>query len=806
MGLDRTPEQLIKAGLAALKQKDYKRAIATFQQLSQADSISTTHRLKAQMGLIRTYEAQGDTVLAQKLCNPLLASRSPAIRQWADDKIKQLAVDHNSPSEQLNRNSETASASGFIPETAGFIPFTAGQSPTKQTPPQELPKSKAISPESPTDSQSSLFHYQTLNSRRNIGAQDINSAKPVNHNNAVTTTPIPAKPSSPPPSKSPDPITSKEQQKDPFSHQPSVLTTDEVRNWPQGDRLTTLKSLGKVNMGRLWFAQLATISIVFLVVRWLVKTVLTSTGNYLQFLSRLLPIVNIRVSSFFWEPQIWSVLIGLGVLTIAATWLWPLLLRPANQITSAQLQTYSPEAVQLLRRLFTKRRWPLPKIQLLASELPLIFSYGWRPRYGQLVVSQGLLDLMEPDELATLIMYEISRWSTIDWVFFSTHGLLLQSCHRTYWFFARWGKERPIMLRFMAGALATLSYSIFWLLTKSGCGLARTRIPYQDRTATELTGNPNGLVRALAKLSTAMADAVTQQGYTPSLLESLESMLPVGPEHTGASVQHYVWGTLNPLRHWLSINQAHPPLGDRLYTLSAYGRHWRLKPSLNFAQLQLRNSSRVLSEKDWNNLLLQGGAWSGLVIGLAAALMMWLIGAIATSLDFALLSWLYKDHSILIGIPLICASTGQLLRINQFFPEIANISSTNEKQLTTWLTDPSLIPINYRPIKISGTLTGRPALANWLGQEWRLQTSKSSIKLHHTSYLGPLSNVKGLGPLLHQNLQVTGWFRRGHHLWIDIDQLRSQQNQTKASQHPIWSVITSLIPLSYGLWLLFRGG
>ncbi|ESA38052.1 zn-dependent protease with chaperone function [Leptolyngbya sp. Heron Island J] len=837
MGLDKSPEQLIKVGLAALKQKDYERAISTFQQLSQSGEVSTNYRLKAQMGLIRAYKAQGNNVRAHELCQPLLNSRSPAIRQWAHDKVKQLDAEI-SPQQSHNISDV---ASGFVPETSGFVPFQSepegdtdksADKPIKDRPSlnkvsnTESPSLDNISDSTGTH-RSSLFHYQTLNRREILELEDGNAPKTPdgsdNNNPSIATTPsssiattpsssIATTPSSsiattpsPPPNPLEDPTQIVPEQSQDVLPNRLKSTANGPETWAKGDRLNRLKSLGKVSVGRLWFAQMTTIPILFLVVRWLVATALTSTGNYLQFLRRLLPI-NFRVSNIFWEPQYWTVLISLGILTIAATWLWPLLLRPTDQLTSSKLQTYSPEAVQLLRRLCAKRRWPFPKIQLISSELPLIFSYGWRPRYGQLVVSQGLLDQLEPDELAALIMYEMSHWSTLDWVFLSTHGLLLQGLHRAYWFLARWGTERSRSLRLAAGGVATLSYSLFWLLAKVGCGLARTRVPYRDRTTAELTGNPNGLVRALAKIAYTMTAAVDQQGYTPPLLESLDLMLPVGPHRAGKSARDYAWGALNPLRHWLSINQARPPLGDRLYTLSAYGRHWRLKPSLSFAHLQLNNGSRGLSGEDWRNLLVQGGAWSGLAIGLGIAVIMWLIGAIATSLDFPLLAWFYQDQSILIGIPLICAATGQLLRINPFFPEIADIPPTSDKKLTTWQTDPTLIPLSQRPIKISGTLTGRPDLANWLGQEWRLQTTQGSIALHYMPYLGPLSNTRELVPLLNQHLQVTGWFRRGHQLWIDIDQIQTQPNQIKPSQHPIWSVIISLISLSYGLWIIFRGG
>ncbi|MEL6228484.1 MAG: M48 family metalloprotease [Cyanobacteria bacterium J06627_3] len=845
MDLDRSPEQLIKAGLAALKQKDYGRAIATFQQLRQTEHISTSHRIKAQMGLIQTYEAQGNHGQAQILCKPLLESRSQAIRQWAYDKLHQLASDTAPPSvEQSVNNAEIHQGSGFIPFSAtsstvdpappttiapltddglkkntaaaqttsqeGSEQFVTHSSPGKgahgkstNSPAQDIANSQPRPP--------SLFHYQTLNSTQGSNFTEVASiSEPSSKTDSKT--------GSDTDSASPSPVAQRavvisaperrvkgnfNRQQQPTSNL-TQASLEGPKTWPQGTRLSTLKSLGKVNMGRLWFAQLTTIPILFFVVRWLVRIAVTLVRDFIQFFDRLLPI-NLRPAAFFWGPQTWTVIIGLGLLTIAAPWLWSWLLRPASTLTGEQLETYSPESNQLLRRLCTKRRWPLPKIQLLASELPLIFSYGWRPRYGRLVVSQGLLDQLEADELAAVIIYEISHWSTLDWVLLSTHGLLLQGCHRVYWGMAQWGENRPTLSKVFAGTLSTVSYGIFWLLAKVGCGLPRTRTPYRDRTTAELTGNPNGLVRALAKLSAAMAEAVAQQGYTPPLLESLDLMLPVGPGEVAASGQYFAWGAFNSLRHWLSINQAHPPLGDRLYTLGAYGRHWRLKPSLNFAHLRLKNGSREFSPDDWQNLLLQGGAWSGLIVGLGVSVMMWVLGAIATRFDVPLLAWLYQDRSILISMPLIGAATGQLLRINPFFPETAASPSTNATKLAQWQTDPELTPINSRPVKISGTLTGRPALANWLGQEWRLGTTHGSIKLHHTGYLGPISNINGLADWLHQPINITGWFRRGHHMWIDIDRIQTHQNQIKLAHHPLWSTIVSLLPLFYGLWLIFRG-
>ncbi|MBT9312305.1 M48 family metallopeptidase [Leptothoe kymatousa] len=837
MGIEKSPEQLIKAGLTAFKQKHYGRAIAIFQGLRQDKAIAMGYRLKAQMGLIRTYEAQGDAAKAKQLCQSLLQSKSQSIRQWGQQTLNRLSVDDISkgPLEQAGHpagEEMSTASSGFVPleQPAAMPKASIPKGSVDESPAsidvsssEELENSSAVF-EDKTDlstgassstieasaehkslskndelaaNGASLFHYQTLNSPQTTQVDAAQTSVQTDgtedsHEPVVS-------------SLRPETEVAPEQQSPKNGRQRS---SDKAPNgpdtWPVGGRLNQLKSLGKIGMGRLWLAQIFTLGLFFWVVRGLVQLVLWGIRSYFQFLDQLLPL-HLRLSPLLWEPHTWTVIVGFGVLVLASPWLWGFCLSSGRRLSLQQLQEFSPEAVELFQRFCAKRRWQQPTIDLLPTEIPLIFSYGWCPRYGHLVISQGLLDDLAPDEIAALMIYEMSHWSKWDWVFFSAHGLLLQGLHRAYWFFARWGEARPMLLRAAAGVLSTLSYGVFWLLVKVGATLSRIRVPYRDRTAAEITGNPNGLIRGMAKLARAMEQAITAQGYTPPLLESLELMLPVAATNA-ISVDHLAWGMLNPLRHGLSIHQGHPPLGDRLYTLGAYARHWRLKPSLDISRFRAGYGKRSLSAQDWSTLILWGGLWSGLCLGFGIALLMWVVGAIAAALNIEFLSWLYRDRSVLLSMPLIVAATVQLLRINLFFPEIASSLPINAAKLENWQKDTQLTPLNSLPLKINGTLTGRPALANWLGQEWRLKTHLGSLKLHYISYGGVLSNFLGPSPWLNQSLQVTGWFRRGHYAWVDIQHLRTEDNQIKTARYPIWSAIVSFVPLVYGVWLLMSGG
>ena len=387
-----------------------------------------------------------------------------------------------------------------------------------------------------------------------------------------------------------------------------------------------------------------------------------------------------------------------------------------------------------------------------------------------------------------------------------------------YWALARWGNRQKRLVTVTAGVLATLCYSIFWLLQKTVAWVARVRTYYRDRTATQLTGNPNGLMRALGKLSFGLSEAIADQGYTPPIVESLLPLLPTSAVSTLAvhnTQARYPltnllqWDALNPWRSWLAINQLHPPLGDRLQLLAAYARHWRLTPALDFSTIpQTQRRSKRLSSQEWRRLLFQAGPWSGLAIGTLVGGLLWGVGAIATAADVVFLDWLNQDLAIIKSAALLGLGSGIVLRMNAFFPDVPPQLPEGTTEAINWATAPDLMPSDSLPIQLSGQLLGRPGIANWLGQDLLLKTENGLIKLHFFSALSPIGNSLNLGTKPHQHLGqtavVTGWFRRGQQVWIDVQQL-SGANWRAAGNHPVWSIVLFAIANLSGLWTLISG-
>lgn len=816
-------ERLFKAGISAYQQGDYEQAIATFSQLETCKS--SAYRVKASMGLVRVYMGQQNWQQAKALCQKIGTSSKPALQQWSQNTLDKIA--QRMPAAE----SVTPVSSGFQPikddrdvtvekASSGFQPLISSADvsvpPTQVTPSTAVassnssqrsastlaavpsksadvlgqtalkrnrsePVSKLV-PEADsesTPSDVSMFHYAYLNGEE--GAENSGAGAELPAGVSIDSAPV---------------------------------DSTEGLVWPYANRLDKGRTLGKIKRGQLWCMQMGGAIAFYFLFRTLIHSAVATTNRYLSFLDRILPFFVHGLPDGLRDVT-WPLLILMGGLMIASPWLWDLWLRSTAKqrlFSVNALRAHSPEAATVLNRHCRQRRWPFPTLHKLPTDIPLIFSYGLLPRNARLVISQGLLDQLKDDELAALVAYEMSHWKRWHWLLLSTQTLMSQVMLQAHWQLALWGNRQKPVLKWTAGAIATLLYGLFWLARLPGLGMARVRTYYGDRTATEITGNPNGLARALAKLSFGLAASIEQQGYTPIVIEGLLPLLPVATDLSRQQIygrlplaQLFAWDSQNPLRVWMSTLYSHPPLGDRLRLVMAYAQHWKLSPEIQLAAPP--RAKKGMSAQNWWQLWTQATPYVGFVLGLGVGLLLLGVGAIATKLEWPALDWMYKDMGLFHFCWLLGISLGNLVRINRFFPDLS-FSMQPSQDFADWVGDSELLPATSRPAKLSGKLTGRPGIANWLGQDLMLQTSAGLVKLHFFSLLGPLGNVfnKQKTPRLlsGRSVQVLGWFRRGSRIWLDIDKIRLGNGTLIQAGHPLHSLALAALSLLLGLWLLMR--
>ncbi|NET34132.1 MAG: M48 family metalloprotease, partial [Cyanothece sp. SIO1E1] len=436
----------------------------------------------------------------------------------------------------------------------------------------------------------------------------------------------------------------------------------------------------------------------------------------------------------------------------------------------------------------------------------------------------GLLHQLEDDEIAVICAAELGHLVTWDFALMSGLVLLAQVPYLIYWQVAVWGdRQQAFVWRSFAAGISSFSYGFYWVIRSAGLWLSRLRIHYSDRTAIECTGNPNGLTRALLKIAVGMAADVQQQGQTSQLLESFDVLMPVGHQtaltlgstYVSAPVQDLLtWDRNNPYRHWLTVNNAHPLMGDRLQLLESCARYWKLDTQLDWGEAKSAKPPRRFHSwramfNYWQPLLHQGSPFFGIPIGLVLVVLVWLLGGILGWLGWYRLEWLYGDRSILKGLLLLGFGLGTWLRINPFFPDIRPASAAVHSDWLKLTMNPQGLPVHAAPVRLQGKLLGRSGMRNWLGQDLMLQTETGLVKLHYLSQLGPIGNLfsRSTRPvqLVGQTLIATGWFRRGATNWIDLEKMQSQVGKVCCAQHPMWSTILGGMAILWGIYIIYRG-
>jgi Zn-dependent protease with chaperone function len=587
-------------------------------------------------------------------------------------------------------------------------------------------------------------------------------------------------------------------------------------HWKQAGRLQGAgQTLGKNQIWQVWLVQLFTAIAVFYVMQELIYAVM------LYWSIALTKVPFMSPSRTLFRPPTTEIIWLLIFVFASSRWMLDGLLKFGHglqPLSLQQLATHSPETAQSLPRFCQQKRLPMPALGVLPISVPIAFSYGCIPHASRIVVSQGLLDQLADDEIATVYANEVAHLACWTVPLMSGMTALMQIPYTLYCVAATWGdRQQAAVFRGVATLVAALSYGIYSLVRWIALWCSRQRVYVSDRTAVELTGNPNGWTRALLKIAIGTANEVQSHGKTRYLLEGFDLLSPLGHRmattlgsvHAHAPVESVLtWEWQHPLRHWLALNNSHPPTGDRLHRLAGYARQWKLTSELNLGQ---RSPSQQRSIP-WRSLLLQGAPFFGALLGLLLAMALLSLGSLGYRLNWRQLFWLYADASLQWGFAYIGFSLGTLVRINHFFPDspIFGTRPTNASPgLTELLQDSTVIPLDSQPVRLEGKLLGRAEIGNLLSQDLLLKTETGIVRLHWLTKAGPIGNLvlQPVRPtaLLHQKVTVTGWFRRGATAWIDVDTLRSASGRVSRSHHPIWSTALVAIAALLGIAILIWG-
>ncbi len=167
----------------------------------------------------------------------------------------------------------------------------------------------------------------------------------------------------------------------------------------------------------------------------------------------------------------------------------------------------NPQLYQLVENLAKKANLPTPKIYIIDDEQPNAFATGRDQNHASIALTRGLLEKLEKEELEGVISHELAHIGNKDMLLQTMVVTLVGFVAILSNFFLRiafWGglkrDEREgngilILLGLIAAILAPLTATLIQL------AISRKREFLADATGALLTKNPEGLARALEKIS-----------------------------------------------------------------------------------------------------------------------------------------------------------------------------------------------------------------------------------------------------------------------------------------------------------------
>jgi len=174
----------------------------------------------------------------------------------------------------------------------------------------------------------------------------------------------------------------------------------------------------------------------------------------------------------------------------------------AQPVTREQL----PRVYEVVERITQRQGLPMPKIYVIPTESPNAFATGRNPSHASVAVTQGILNLLDDEELEGVLAHELghvrNRDILISSIAATLAGAITILARMAYWgalFGGFGGRDREDRGGGGLGALFMLILApIAAMLIQ--LAVSRSREYAADATGAHFTGNPYALARALQKL------------------------------------------------------------------------------------------------------------------------------------------------------------------------------------------------------------------------------------------------------------------------------------------------------------------
>ena len=221
----------------------------------------------------------------------------------------------------------------------------------------------------------------------------------------------------------------------------------------------------------------------------------------------------------------------------------------ARQVSSAE----APELHSMIENLAARAGLPKPRVYIMPGDTPNAFATGRNPEHAAVAVTEGLLRLLNRDELEGVLAHELAHIKNRD-ILISSIAAVMAGAISYLATMAQWtmifGGGRSDDEEGGGGLIGSLAMMIIAPMAAAliQMAISRSREYLADASGAEICGKPQGLASALTRL------------------EEYNRQLPM--QVNPATAQMYI---VNPLSGQTisKLFSTHPPIQERVKRLEA---------------------------------------------------------------------------------------------------------------------------------------------------------------------------------------------------------------------------------------------
>lgn len=527
-------------------------------------------------------------------------------------------------------------------------------------------------------------------------------------------------------------------------------------------------------------------------------------------LSGLLLLAMFAATQFAGAPAHIALLLTMGMLLLQfliSPWIMDFTLRWTMSLKWVEPQELPSHLRNFVANVAGEHQMKFPRFGIIADGTPNAFTYGHTPKNARIVITQGLMDLLEEKELEAVVGHEMGHavhWDIAVMTLASAIPVILYYLFRMLWQAAARVQQsrnknagQAAMPMYVAAILAYISYVIAQYIVLY---LSRVREFWADRFSGEVTKNPNHLSMALVKIAYGLAGKSAERaGAETKRNAQLESMAAMGifekkgalglvttalsrggGMNMGNVTGAMQWDLWNPWAGWYEFHSSHPLPAKRIFALGRQAMTFGKQPLVEF------------------NLQKPESYWDEFFVDILMKFLPWIFAALGA---FAAFSFGIKGWP-LFGALLAGWGLGNLISARfsyqgHFFPEM---------EVASLLKQVKVSGIRGVPCKLKGKIIGRGVPGYILSEDLVLQDETGYIFLDYRQPLAIWELLFGLfraKGIIGQEVEVEGYYRRAPVPFVEMYSLKTPDGKVRRCYVSMLKILFSVLAMGVGLALAF---